>query len=320
MYGVDFSRGGFVSPETLHAVGRPVVFSYGVSDRGPVGRGMTREAFQRYVANNVEVGLYWEGSESWMLGGYNAGGEAAENFKANRADVGAPDRMPGFFAHDIDPDPRHFPAINACLNGCKDVLGSWDQVGVYGGWLLIDYLAGGGNIKYLSQTSAWEYGRGVHPAACVYQYGYNAWYDGINCDLMVTLKDDFGQASRFMQPVPETVPEPTYPAAAFPEWFTRANARDVPSQATDAAGNTWFPQRFRAQALDEAVPHAKPDVHAPASGAHIPAKTKIDVNWVFENKEDDDRQWFVNSQGYWAASTFTPQLELPHARKPKKAA
>lgn len=319
-YGIDSSAGGFVSPETLHAIGRPLVFGYAVSDLSPRGRGMTAEAFADYVANDIEVGLYWEGSASWMLGGYDAGVSAARNFAANLARIGAPASMPGHFAHDIDPEPQHFPAINACLNGIKDVLGNWQRVGVYGGWLLIDYLAGGGNITCLSQTSAWEYGRGVHPAACLYQYGYNAYYDGVNCDLIVSLKNDYGQASRHMQPVPEIPPAKVYPAIVYPDWYARAQARDVPSRAVDAAGNTWFPQRFRAQALDDAVPHIAPDVHAPAAGAHIPDGAKIDVNWAFDNEAGDGKQWWANGQGYWLASSFTPVIELPHERKRKQAA
>jgi hypothetical protein len=318
-YGIDSSAGGFVSPETLIAAGRPLAFGYAVNDLSPRGRGMTTEAYTNYISNGVDVGLYWEGSAAWMLGGYNAGGAAAENYIANRSRITAPSQMPGIFAHDIDPEPQHFQAINACLNGAKDVLGSWDQVGVYGGWLLIEYLAGGGNITYLVQTSAWEYGRGVHPAACMYQYGYNAYYDGVNCDLIMTLKPEYGGAMQFLNQ-PETVPGPVYPAIVYPNWYVRSQAQAVPSRAVDANGNVWFPQRFRAAAMDEAVPHIEPSSKAPAAGPHIPKGTKIDVHWAFDNDAGDGKQWWATAGGYYLASSFTPVIELPHARKPKKAA
>jgi hypothetical protein len=316
-YAVDYSRGGFVRPETLIAVGRPAVLRYAVGDLSPNGRGITAAEYAAFKVGGIPVALYYEGQAEWMLGGYNAGGDAATVFANAVALAGMPARMPMHAAHDIDPDPAHFSLIDACLNGAKDVLGSWDRVGAYGGWLLIDYLAGGGAVKRLIQTSAWEYGRGIHPAATAYQYGYNAFYDNVNCDLVETLKDDWGQDTLYLTPpTPLPVPTPTYPAIVLPDWYARAQARDVPSQARDAAGNLWAPQRFRTQALGDAVPHTD----APAAGPHIPKGAKIDVNWAFENGADKNRLWFVNAQGYWAATTFNTVIELPHARKAKKAA
>lgn len=324
-FGVDYSRGGFVSPATLFANDRPVVFRYATSDLSPGGRGITPAEYAGFMEAGIEVGLYWEAGEAWMTGGYDAGARAAEDFSACLKRLGAPDAMPGFFAHDIEPQREHLSAIDACLNGIKSVLGSWERTGTYGGWGLIDYLAGGGNVTHLALTSAWKWDlngifQGIHPAACLYQYGYNAWFDGVNCDLVETLKDDFGQASRYLTPIVPPKPVKTYPAPEFPAWWERVKGRAVPSRAKDAAGNDWFPQRFRATATDDIVPHVTGDIHSAASGPHIPAGTKIDVLWAYEDKQDDNRMIFVNDQGSWPASGLTPAIELPHGRPAKKAA
>lgn len=315
-YGLDWSAGGFVTVATLEAAERPVVFGYAVSDVGPAGRGMAAEPFADYLADRIEVGLYWEGSASWMLGGYAAGVAAGRDFAANLARIGAPPTMPGFFAHDIDPDPSHFSAIDACLNGIADALpGGWAQVGAYGGWLLIDYLAGGGTVKYLAQTSAWEYGRGVHPAACLYQYGYNAFFDGVNCDLIVTLKDDFGQASRFLHPAPPPKPVTTYPAIAFPEQYARAEPRENPSRFKDADGKTWYPQRGNVTTIDDTVPRIEGRLDAPAAGPHVPKGAKMALRWAF--RDGDGHAWYVNHAGYWPGSQFEEIVKFPGRRKPK---
>lgn len=184
--GVDFSRtAGVNSPsvEALKQAGKRFVGRYIVNDKSPSWRGITGREYQRYVDGGIETFLFWEGSESWMLGGYNAGVEAAQNAQWNIEDSGLPHTMPVYFAHDIDPQPQHFAAIDACLNGAASVIG-WERVGVYGGWLLIDYMAQGGTVSWLCQTSAWQYGRGVHPSATLYQYAYNQYFDGTNCDLV----------------------------------------------------------------------------------------------------------------------------------------
>lgn len=318
-YGIDFSRGGFVRPATIIASGRPVVGRYGVGDLSPEGRGITAAEYASYADHKIDSFLYWEGRASWMLGGFDAGVEAARDFEQNLAAAGEPDGLPGYFAHDIDPVPSHFPAIEACVRGINSVVGP-DRTALYGGWLLIDHFARLGNVKYFAQTLAWEYGRGVHPAAHIYQYGFDAWFDNVNCDLIVTLKENYGQASKFVTP-PVVIPPPVvYPAVKFPDWFARAEARRNPSSAVDADGNTWYPQRLRAQALDETLPHIAPDVHSPAAGPHIPKGAKINVDWAFALEDEKGNEWFANPMGYWRASTFTPVIPLPHARRAKKAA
>ena len=186
---------------TLKAAGKVGIVRYAVSDKSPNGRGITAVEYQAMTDAGIDVGLYWEGHAAWMLDGYAAGVAAAQNAMSNIIGAGMPVRMPIYFAHDIDPETQHFAAIDDTLRGCASVVG-WERCGVYGGWLLMDYMAGGGTIKWLAQTSAWEYGRGVHPSATIYQFAYNQYFYGTNCDLVRSLRAEWGQASSFVSSTP----------------------------------------------------------------------------------------------------------------------
>lgn len=230
--GVDYSRtanGDWRGlAETLVAAGKHFVVRYAVSDRSPTGRGITAAEYAAMRDAGLDVGLYWEGTESWMLGGYTAGVSAAQNAQANIVAAGMPPTMPIYFAHDIDPQPMHFDEIDACLRGCASVVG-WERVGVYGGWLLMDYMAKGGTVQWLAQTSAWEYGRGVHPKVAIYQYAYNQYFYGTNCDLVRALREDWGQAASFLIPPVVVVPDPPpvpQPASIYPKGMNEAIARE----------------------------------------------------------------------------------------------
>lgn len=208
--GIDFSRGGIPSVATLKANGKSFVVRYAVDDASPSGRGITAAEYAAYRAGGIDVALYWEGQAQWMLGGYAAGVSAAQNAQANIVAAGLPASIPVMFAHDIDPDPSQWAAIDACLNGAASIIG-WPRIGVYGGWLLIDYMASGGTVKHLAQTVAWEYGRGVHPAATLYQYSTSGnFFDGVDSDLVRALLPNFGQASLYAK----GTPVPTTPAPA----------------------------------------------------------------------------------------------------------
>lgn len=234
--GVDYSttaNGNWPGLATAMVnAGKQFVGRYAVNDKSPGGRGITYDEFAAMKAKGVGVFVYWEGHESWMLGGYNAGVAAAKNAQQNILSAGMRATMPIYFAHDIEPDPDHFAAIDDCLRGCASVVG-WERVGVYGGWLLIDYMAGGGTVKWLCQTYAWEYGHGKHPAAVLYQYdNYDNYIYGTNVDLVRAYAENYGQSEL---PAPPPPPVPTYPPS-----------RPVPRPLlqghdhVDAKGNKWY--------------------------------------------------------------------------------
>lgn len=225
--GVDYSRtAGASSPSVaqLKAQGKRFVGRYAVDDKSPGGRGITAAEYKRMTAGGIDVFLYWEGSESWMLGGFDAGVAAARNAVKNIAAAGMPVDTPVYFAHDIDPQPQHFEAIRFCVEGAASVIG-WKRMGVYGGWLIIDHLAPiYDEMKFYCQTLAWMYGRGWHPAACLHQYGFNVYINGTNCDLVRATQANYGQAVVALPPPPKPQPQPVvYPrgmdAALAAKWF-----------------------------------------------------------------------------------------------------
>jgi hypothetical protein len=117
--------------QALKANGKVGVGRYCVSDLSPNGRGIGSAEYAAYSAAGLEVFLFWEGQAQWMLGGYAAGVSAAQNAQANILAAGMPSTQPVIFAHDIDPDPSQWAAIDACFNGIASVVG-WERAGGYG--------------------------------------------------------------------------------------------------------------------------------------------------------------------------------------------
>lgn len=209
--GVDYSRtAGPNSPSvaSLKARGLAFVGRYAVNDHSPNGRGITADEYQRMTAGGIEVFLYWESSEGWMLGGNNAGIAAAVNAQQNINAAGMPSKTPVYFACDFDAAPSDQPALDDCLRGCAEVLGP-ERVGFYAGYYPLLRAKQNGTARFFCQTLAWSGGRlldGVH----LYQYGFNVYIDGTNCDLVRAYQPNYGQASLAVdvpQPLPEPVPQ-----------------------------------------------------------------------------------------------------------------
>lgn len=222
--GIDFSEGGFPSIATLKARGIGFVGRYGVTDRSPKGRGLNKDESDRYLANGVDEIIYYERTAGWMVGGvdaqgidngpggWEAGVAGAQDAQRNLVDVGLP-FIPIHFCYDVDPDPSKFSILDQCLSGAASIVG-WDRIGAYGGHLWIAYLAQGGNVKYLAETIAWQYGRGWHPAATIQQYDTaNVPFDGVPCDLLRAMVHDYGQASLHKGTPVTTTPAPKPPAS-----------------------------------------------------------------------------------------------------------
>lgn len=285
---------------------------YAVSDKSPAGRGIAKPEYEALVKAGLKPFFFWEGSASWMLGGYGAGVQAAQSATLNAVAAGAPPDSVVYFAHDIEPERVHLPQIDACLNGVASIFG-WDRIGVYGGWALIDYLAGGGNVKYLCQTSAWEWDfgdypnyRGVHPAACLYQHAYNQWIGSTNCDLVRVLKEDFGAAIH--EEIPSKPKPPKYARPELPAWWATALKQRHPSDAL-VDGNRWHVVRRNVEAIGKTYRYSRPDIKSPKAGPPIAVREKVAIERTFVDA--DKKQWFVCGDGcYVYAGKFTPRVRI----------
>lgn len=207
----------------LTASGKLFAGRYAVNDKSPGGRGITAAEYQALRAAGVEVFVYWQTTTSWMLGGFDAGVQGARNARANLLAAGMPATMPVYFACDFDAAPGHQAVIDDCLRGAASVLGA-KRVGLYGGYHVLKRAMANQSAAWFCQTSAWSGGMildGIH----LYQYAYNQYIDGTNCDSVRAYRPNYGQASRFAQPIPAPLPEPE------PIWW---EADDVGPQRSNA--------------------------------------------------------------------------------------
>lgn len=211
--GIDSSHGGTPSVAAMNHHGWKFAGRYAVDDKSPVGRGITAAEYRKLVAGGFGTFLYWEGGESWMLGGFNAGVAGAHNGHANILQEGIPPTAPLIFAHDIQPQPSHYPAIAACLKGAESVVG-FDRLGIYGGKDIIDYCRNHGLARFFVQTEAWSYRGGVLAVAegiHLLQYGTTAQsgsidVEGINVDLVRAYQANYGQVVPPIEPHDPAVP------------------------------------------------------------------------------------------------------------------
>jgi len=198
--GVDYSATANANwdalAQALAGNGKKFAGRYAVYDKSPNGRGITGAEYQALKRHGVETFLYYEESEAWMLGGWEAGVRAASRAIDVVRSEGLPAGMPVYYSHDVDPTPDQFAAIDECLKGAASIVG-FNRVGFYGGWAGIDHVANAKTAKWFCQTIAWQYGRGLHPAIHLHQYGFNTYFAGTNCDLVAALQPHYGQAGDF---------------------------------------------------------------------------------------------------------------------------
>lgn len=241
--GVDFSRGGFPGAAILLANGKQFAGRYAVNDLSPGGRGVTGPEYADYKAHGVDVFVYWESTEGWMLGGFAAGQWAARNAEANLAAAGMPASTPIYFACDFDAAPEDQAAIDDCLRGAAAVIGK-QRVGLYAGFWPLNRARLNGTATWLCQTSAWSGdGKGglfIVPGLHLLQYAYNVYINGVNCDLVQAYQANFGQATPPAAPAPMPQPTPTpapaeqpvpkaYPKPSLPEWWAAERRLKFPN-------------------------------------------------------------------------------------------
>lgn len=310
--GVDYSRTAYSnspSVASLNARGKHFAGRYAVNDTSPSGRGITAAEYQRFAAAGIDVFLFWEGVEHWMLDGWDAGVFAAKNANDNIAKAGMPPQTPVYFAHDIDPQPQHFGQIDDCLAGAASVVGA-ERVGIYGGWLLMDHCFQARNARWLCQTIAWEYHHGLHPAAHLYQYGYNEWIDGTNCDLVRAMQENYGQAPRAgNQPHVAAEHRHPYAASVLPDWWQASLKEERPADRTTNGISHHVARRiYVAKALTARRSEPKPG--AKESGPKVDANEKLFGERIVHVKGQPG-YWVLTADGHFVlGSKLRPKIEV----------
>ena len=204
--------------QALKNAGKGFVGRYAVNDKSPGGRGITATEYAAMTAAGIDTFLYWESHAGWMADGYQAGVNAAWNAVNNITAAGMPAGTPVYFACDFDAAPSDQPAIDDCLRGAASVIGI-ERVGLYAGYHVLKRSKENGTARWFCQTSAWSGGmlmEGVH----LYQYDYNQYVYGTNCDWVRAYTANYGQAAPFTTPVEPEPPKPvgpSYPTDMSPE-------------------------------------------------------------------------------------------------------
>jgi hypothetical protein len=305
--GIDYSRTLNADWESLAqaivADGKRFTGRYPVNDKAPGGRGITGPEYRALMDAGVDVFLYWQEGTDWMKEGFSAGVRGAYNAASNIIACGIPEGIPVYFACDFDAYPHEQGLIDDCLHGAASIIGA-ERVGLYAGIGPLTRAKQNGSAHWFCQTSAWSGGR-LMPGLHLYQYDYNYFINGTNCDLVRAYDLSYGQASDY---IPSK-----YPAPILPPFYERVNAQDSPSRF-EWQGNTWYPQRANVKARDDTYFYVEPNTKSPHAGPMIPKGAKIAVEWIFEDEADRGRLWLVNSQGYYYGAKYRPRLRVPETR------
>lgn len=169
------------------------------------GKDLDAVELKQLRAQGIKVGLVFESTAGRALKGRAAGEQDAIFARRRLGQLGI--KIPVYFAVDFDATDAQKPIIDEYLDGAVGVLG-WGNVGVYGGYYVIDSTVKRRSCKYLWQTYAWSGGR-VHPQAHLLQYSNGHRLAGVSCDYNKSLKADWGQHPRPAKPAPS--PKPVVP-------------------------------------------------------------------------------------------------------------
>lgn len=185
MLGFDYS-GGPIAPSVLKAMGCEVVFRYVSTPGNP--KNITAEEYRELTAAGITVGLVYETTADWMLGGYSAGLAAARSARAQVSAVGYPTVHPIWYAADFDTtvQPHALTQVVDALHGCADGEGSKTLVRAYGDLAVIE---GAYAVGFTGgwQTVAWS-GSIWSAYALIRQTGQTTISGGVQVDI----DDDLG--------------------------------------------------------------------------------------------------------------------------------
>jgi hypothetical protein len=196
--GVDYSAGR-PSVAAMRQAGKTFVVRYVAA--GAHAKEITVDEAAFWRAAGIDVCIVYESTAARALEGTVAG---AADARAARSDViaagGPSDGGVIYFAVDVDTtSTAQRAAAVDYLIGAAGVLG-WDQVGVYGEYELIDFVATHCDCRWYWQTYAWSHGQ-LHARAQLYQYRNGQTLGGVEVDLDRAYAANFGQWH--YQPTPE---------------------------------------------------------------------------------------------------------------------
>lgn len=168
-----------IAPTALRAAGVHTVMRYVSTPGNP--KNITPAEYRLLTAAGITVGLVYETSATWMLGGYAAGAAAARTARAQAAAAGYPAHHRIWYAADFDEAPAQITTVLETLRGCSDADGSKSLAALYGEYDAVQAAVAAGYAAPW-QTRAWS-GTARCAAAVLYQTGQQAVCDGVHVDI-----------------------------------------------------------------------------------------------------------------------------------------
>lgn len=212
--------------------------------------------------------------------GTPAGVEIARQAEADLASVGLPPTQPFYVTVDDDTTEADLELLRQYLTGVASVIGL-ARVGIYGSADVLDFCFDNHLATYFWQTTAWSGGRlSVH--AHLYQYEYNLWIAGTNCDATEALQPHYGQSSDFTNP-----PSPEGPPVA-----TKKYAKPIPTHE-ESATVVRFAKRLTV--IKEYQPRQHATDHAAPTAAVVKVGTTVMTAWL--RAAADGSIWYETKGG-----------------------
>lgn len=238
--GVDFSWSrppvALLKSEQVKWVGRYVSVPHD-------SKNLTPDEVSVYRQNGIAIVTLFETVAMRAMGGYSAGFHDGMSARQQARDCGQPDEAPIYYTVDFPPTSGQMLTIASYFKGIGDA----DRgvgVGVYGGFDVVEYLAGMNLVHYIWQTFAWSRGLWSN-GADIRQLTNGVSWNGYLVDINDAEIDDFGQWGVTL-PVPSPLP-PT-------DWQIEMMSRlpQLAQGAKDDPNGTWYVHRVQAILRDVA--------------------------------------------------------------------
>lgn len=192
----DYSA-GVIAAAALRAAGVTTVMRY-VSTPGN-SKNISKSEYADLTAAGIAVGLVYETTADWALGGRAAGIAAAKAAREQASAVGYPAWHRIWYAMDFDAAASQLATILAALDGAAAAEGNAAYVAAYGDYDVCTAAAAAG-YRAPWQTDAWSSGRWCS-AAVLQQTGTQTVCGGVQVDENKLI----GQL--FLLPAPTPVPQ-----------------------------------------------------------------------------------------------------------------
>ena len=183
LLGVDCARKlTALDCQALAGAGCRFVGRYLVPDAGATAwKALTWAEAHEISQAGLGILAVWELGETRARQGYSAGAADGERARELAQGLMMPLDAVIYFAVDYDAQASDFQAIAAYLQGARDHTGPY-EIGVYGGYALIEAMADRGLCRGYWQTLAWSYGRRSEHLT-VYQSKAQTTLAGVTVDL-----------------------------------------------------------------------------------------------------------------------------------------